>query len=113
MASSLHRLSLVDGSGAKTRAELGMSPRRPASRYASALTSNPQLDYAVCIDSPYLDYRLKEAMMFADLLLWGSLAGVVHFLVIGILYGNPVIDRLYRDETERSPAVKRWASKPR
>jgi hypothetical protein len=51
--------------------------------------------------------------MIADVLVWGSLAGLVHFVVIGLLYGNPVVDRLYREETERSSAVKRWASKPR
>jgi hypothetical protein len=45
-------------------------------------------------------------------LLWGALAGVVHFVVIAILYANPVVDRLSRG-LEQGPAVKQWPSKPK
>jgi hypothetical protein len=50
--------------------------------------------------------------MIAATLMWGAVAGVVHFMLIGALYGNPVIDRLYA-AAGVSPAVKRWPSKPR
>lgn len=43
---------------------------------------------------------------------WGALAGVVHFAVIAVLYGNPIVDRIDR-AFEGSPAMKRWPSKPR
>ena len=45
-------------------------------------------------------------------LLWGALAGLVHFVVIAALYANPITDRLSRD-LEQGPAVKSWPSKPR
>lgn len=51
--------------------------------------------------------------MIADILIWGAVAGIIHFMVIGVLYGNPMVDRLYREETERNTAIKRWASKPK
>jgi hypothetical protein len=46
------------------------------------------------------------------ILLWGALAGLVHFVVIAILYANPIVDRLSRG-LERGPAVKQWPSKPK
>ncbi len=45
-------------------------------------------------------------------LLWGALAGLVHFVVIAILYGNPIVDRIDRAVGE-TPAMKPWPSKPR
>jgi hypothetical protein len=51
--------------------------------------------------------------METTVLLWGALAGVVHFIVIGVLYGNPLVDRQYSRAAVESPAVKRWSSKPR
>ena len=51
--------------------------------------------------------------MLADILLWGSVAGLVHFMLIGLLYGNPIIDRMYAQAVDHSPAVRRWSSKPR
>jgi hypothetical protein len=45
-------------------------------------------------------------------LLWGAVAGVVHFVAIGLLYGNPVVDRMYVDAAT-DPAVRKWPSKPR
>ena len=32
--------------------------------------------------------------MITTVLLWGAAAGVVHFVVIGILYGNPLTERI-------------------
>jgi hypothetical protein len=43
---------------------------------------------------------------------WGALAGVVHFVVIAMLYANPITDRLSRG-LEQGPAVKQWPSKPK
>jgi hypothetical protein len=50
--------------------------------------------------------------MIAHVVLWGALAGLVHFVVIALLYANPITDRLSAD-LEKAPAVKQWASKPR
>jgi hypothetical protein len=50
--------------------------------------------------------------MIANVLLWGALAGVVHFVVIAFLYANPLTDRLSRG-LEQGPAVRQWPSKPR
>jgi hypothetical protein len=47
-----------------------------------------------------------------SVLLWGLLAGLVHFVVIAILYANPIVDGLSRG-LEQGPAVKQWPSKPR
>jgi hypothetical protein len=46
------------------------------------------------------------------ILLWGAAAGLVHFVVIAVLYANPITDKLSRD-LEAGPAVKQWPSKPR
>jgi hypothetical protein len=51
--------------------------------------------------------------MVTAILLWGAIAGVVHFVFLGLYYGNPVVDKMYVQATEQSPAVKRWTSKPR
>lgn len=50
--------------------------------------------------------------MVTTALVWGAVAGVLHFALVGALYGNPVIDRLYASAAEESPSLKRWASKP-
>ena len=49
--------------------------------------------------------------MVVTILLWGAVAGVVHFVVIGILYGNPLVDRISAKAEATSPAVKRWTTK--
>lgn len=46
-------------------------------------------------------------------LTWGTVAGAIHFAVMGALYGNPWIDRLYRAAAEESPGVRRWSSRTR
>src|SRR5687767_2926653 len=50
--------------------------------------------------------------MLESILLWGLAAGVIHFVVIGIIYGNPFVDGLYAAATASSPAVRKWTSKP-
>jgi hypothetical protein len=51
-------------------------------------------------------------MLAVRVLAWGALAGLVHFVVIALLYANPITDRLSSD-LEKAPAVRQWASKPR
>src|SRR5262245_37148722 len=51
--------------------------------------------------------------MLRAVLLWGSVAGVIHFIVIGVLYGNPVIDKMYAVAAKQSPALRQWPSKAR
>ena len=49
--------------------------------------------------------------MIVTILLWGAVAGVVHFIVIGFLYGNPLVSRISAKAEATSPAVKRWPTK--
>jgi hypothetical protein len=51
--------------------------------------------------------------MLFNVLVSGSVAGLVHFVVLGLLYGNPIIDKLYREAMATEPGVKKWPSKPR
>ncbi|MEZ4744347.1 MAG: hypothetical protein R3B45_18165 [Bdellovibrionota bacterium] len=51
--------------------------------------------------------------MGLDVLIWGSAIGVIHFFVVGLLYGNPLVDKLYQEAQKNSPGVKRWDSKPK
>ena len=52
-------------------------------------------------------------MSFTNVLTFGSLVGVIHFIVVGALYGNPLVDRLYKEAQAHHPAVRRWPSMPR
>ena len=49
--------------------------------------------------------------MITTVLLWGLAAGLVHFVVIGILYGNPLTERISAGAEAESPAVRKWPSK--
>jgi hypothetical protein len=60
-----------------------------------------------------MDYIPQGANMITTVLIWGAAAGIVHFVLIGLLYGNPLVDRLYTRAVDESPALKRWSSKPR
>jgi hypothetical protein len=51
--------------------------------------------------------------MTTAIVLWGGAAGIFHFVLIGLLYGNPTVDRIYRSAQSGSPAMKTWSSKPR
>jgi len=51
--------------------------------------------------------------MGTTIALWGAVAGLVHFILIGFLYGNPIVDRISARAEAESPAVKQWPSKPR
>jgi hypothetical protein len=45
--------------------------------------------------------------------LLGSIVGIAHFVVVGILYGNPVVNRLYAEAQAHEPGVRRWPSRKR
>ncbi|HUI88363.1 MAG TPA: hypothetical protein VLX61_06525 [Anaerolineales bacterium] len=49
--------------------------------------------------------------MIFTVLAWGLVARLVHFAVVGILYGNPLTDRISAGAEAASPAVKKWPSK--
>lgn len=49
--------------------------------------------------------------MIRQILTLGFLIGLIHFVIIGILYGNPLIDRLYQKAQKTQPGVRKWASK--
>ena len=44
--------------------------------------------------------------MIITVLLWGAVAGLVHFVVIGILYGNPLTDRISAGPSGKSGRKK-------
>ena len=44
-----------------------------------------------------------------NVFLWGTLAGVIHFVVTGILYQNPFTARLYK-KSEDDPGLRKWNS---
>ncbi len=48
--------------------------------------------------------------MIGDILLWGLVIGVVHFAIIGALYQNPWVGKLY-EEADGDPGVKKWENK--
>lgn len=51
--------------------------------------------------------------MLVSALLFGSVAGLIHFVLVGLLYGNPLVDRYYREATGTEPGVRIHPSKPR
>ena len=51
--------------------------------------------------------------MLLSILKWGLITGLLHYVLIGALYGNPWIDRLYQEAQKSDKSVKRWESKAR
>lgn len=51
--------------------------------------------------------------MIVSALIWGTVAGVIHFVLVGLLYGNPFVDRFYREAAGAEPGVKVHPSKPK
>lgn len=64
-------------------------------------------DNAALVSSP------MTVAMLPSILAYGALIGLVHFVVIGALYGNPWVDALYQDAMAHHPGVRPWASRPR
>lgn len=51
--------------------------------------------------------------MVTAVLVWGLVVGVVHFIVVGVLYTNPLVGPWYKQAQQEDPAVKAWPSVPR
>jgi len=51
--------------------------------------------------------------MFVSALIWGLVAGVIHFVVTGALYGNPIVDGIYQKAMKEEPGVRVWPSRAR
>lgn len=45
--------------------------------------------------------------MLLQILLWGTVVGLIHFVVVGILYMNPFTAKLYKNESDH-PALRKW-----
>lgn len=45
--------------------------------------------------------------MILSILLWGAVIGVIHFVIVGILYQNPIVGKMYKDASGE-PGVKIW-----
>ena len=50
--------------------------------------------------------------MLSQTLIWGSVVGLAHFMIIGLLYGNPLVDRVYKEAQDSEPGVRKWPSMP-
>jgi hypothetical protein len=58
--------------------------------------------------------RIENAMnTIIHIAVLGSIVGIAHFVIIGALYGNPIIARLYRAAEADEPGVRRWPSRRR
>ena len=44
-----------------------------------------------------------------NVLLWGTIVGIIHFIVIGILYQNPFVAKLYKNSST-DPSLRSWDS---
>ena len=51
--------------------------------------------------------------MITNILIWGLAAGIIHFVFLGIVYGNPIVDKLYSRAQANEPSVKKWPAKGR
>lgn len=51
--------------------------------------------------------------MIMPIIVWGTVAGLIHFVIIGALYGNPMVDRHYQQAQESEAGVKKWESRAR
>ena len=49
--------------------------------------------------------------MLIQVLWMGAVAGVIHFFLIGLLYGNPIVNRIYEEAQEKEAGVRKWPSK--
>jgi len=50
-------------------------------------------------------WRLK---LLNKILTWGTVVGIIHFVILGALYANPFIDRFYKEAQQKDPGVKKW-----
>lgn len=52
-------------------------------------------------------------MIAVEVLLWGLVAGLVHFVAIVVLYGSPLVKRIYAADSEVSPPARIGSARPR
>ena len=50
--------------------------------------------------------------LILKVLIWGTIIGIIHFIIVGILYQNPIIGKIYKDASG-NPGVKKWNSQLR
>ncbi len=48
--------------------------------------------------------------LILQILIWGAVTGVIHFIIASALYQNPFIAKIYTDAGEL-PGVKKWPDK--
>lgn len=48
--------------------------------------------------------------LFLQIITWGLAAGIIHFVIVGILYKNPFVDKFYTKAEKESPAFRKWAN---
>ncbi len=41
-----------------------------------------------------------------EILLKGLIVGIIHYIIVGILYMNPIIDKIYKEAQKKHPSVK-------
>ena len=51
--------------------------------------------------------------MLGKALLYGLVAGIIHFVFAGLYYGNPLVGPIYDAAAAQEPGVKEWASRAR
>ncbi len=51
--------------------------------------------------------------MFFSVLFWGAIVGLIHFIAVGALYGNPLVDKKYQQAMKSEQGVRKWDSRPR
>lgn len=51
--------------------------------------------------------------MIFNVIMWSIPVGIIHFIILGVLYGNPFIDKIYTEAQKNEPGVKQWDSKPK
>lgn len=51
--------------------------------------------------------------MIVTVLANGLWVGLIHFIVTGALYGNPVVDRIYQHAMATAPGVRKWPTRGR
>lgn len=49
--------------------------------------------------------------MITDILIFGSGAALIHFLLVGLLYMNPLVSRMYLAAEKTNPAIRIWPDK--
>lgn len=65
--------------------------------------------YVRIVGNRRVKYKGENMNLFFEVLLWGVIIGIIHFIVVGFLYQNPIISKIYKDNGDHS-GVKKWNS---